>query len=95
MERPSARSLVVPPPSISSLMAPFDRMSEGRRWRIKGSVVGRDDDIDVDFVAFVQFKSADDDDSVGFPSDDDNDGAVGCLGADGDSSAGRTGGRPR
>jgi hypothetical protein len=71
-------------------MAPFDRMSEGRRRRIEGSVVGRDDDIDVDFVAFVQFESADDDDSVGFPSDDDNDGAVGCLGADGDSSAGRT-----
>ena len=90
MERPPARSSVVPPPSISSSMAPFDRMSEGRRRRIEGSVVGRDDDIDVDFVAFVQFESADDDDSVGFPSDDDNDGAVGCLGADGDSSAGRT-----
>ena len=90
MERPPARSSVVPPPSISSSMAPFDQMSEGRRRRIEGSVVGRDDDIDVDFVAFVQFESADDDDSVGFPSDDDNDGAVGCLGADGDSSAGRT-----
>jgi hypothetical protein len=71
-------------------MAPFDRMSECRRRRIKGSVVGWDDDIDVDFVAFVKFESAGDDDSVGFPSDDDNDGAVGCLGADGDSSAGRT-----
>ena len=90
VERPPARSSVVPPPSISSSMAPFDQMSEGRRRRIEGSVVGRDDDIDVDFVAFVQFESADDDDSVGFPSDDDNDGAVGCLGADGDSSAGRT-----
>jgi hypothetical protein len=65
-------------------------MSEGRRRRIKGSVVGRDDDIDVDFVTFVQFESADDDDLVGFPSDDDNDGAVGCLGANGDSRAGRT-----
>jgi hypothetical protein len=71
-------------------MALFDRMSEGRRRRIEGSVVGRDDDIGVDFVAFVQFESADDKDSVGFPSDDDNDGTVGCLGADGDSSAGRT-----
>jgi len=90
VERPPARSSVVPPPSISSSMAPFDRMSEGRRRRIEGSVVGRDDDIDVDFVAFVQFESADDDDSVGFPSDDDNNGAVGRLGADGDSSAGRT-----
>ncbi len=90
MERPPARSSVVPPPSISSSMAPFDQMLEGRRRRIKGSVVRWDNDIDVDFVAFVQFESADDDDSVGFPSDDDNDGAVGCLGADGDSSAGRT-----
>jgi hypothetical protein len=34
-------------------MAPFDRMSEGRRRRIEGSVVGRDDDIDVEFAAFV------------------------------------------
>ena len=33
---------------------------------------------------------AKDDDLVGFPSDNDNDSAVGCLGADGDSSAGRT-----
>ena len=57
---------------------------------IEGSVIARDDDINIDFVAFVQVESADDDDSVGFPSDDDNDGAVGCLGADGDSSAGRT-----
>ena len=71
-------------------MASFHRMSEGRRRRIEGSVIGRDDDIVVDFVAFVQFESADDDDLVGFPSDDDIDGAVGCLGADGDSSAGRT-----
>jgi hypothetical protein len=90
VERPPARSSVVPPPSISLSMARFDRMLEGRRRRIEGSVVERDDDIDVDFVAFVQFESADDDDSVGFPSDNDNDGAVGCLGADGDSSAGRT-----
>ena len=89
MERPPARSSVVPPPSSLS-MAPFDRMSEGRRRRIEGSVVGQEDDIKVDFVAFVQFESADDDDLVGFPSDEDNDGAVRCLGADGDSSAGRT-----
>jgi hypothetical protein len=71
-------------------MAPFDRMSEGRRRRIEGSIVGRDNDINVDFVAFVQFESADYNDSVGFLSNDDNDGPVGCLGADGDSSAGRT-----
>ena len=90
VERPPARSSVVPPPSISSSMAPFDQMSEGRRRRIEGSVIGRDIDIDVDFIAFVQFESADDDDLVGFPSDDDIDGAVGCLGADGDSSTGRT-----
>ena len=50
----------------------------------------KENDINVDFVAFVQFESADDDDLVGFPSDEDNDGAVRCLGADGDSSAGRT-----
>jgi hypothetical protein len=63
-------------------MAWFDWMLEGRRRRIEGSVIGRDEDIDVDFVAFIQFESADDDDSVGFPSDNDNNGAVGCLGAD-------------
>ena len=90
MERPPARSSVVPPLSISLSMAPFDWKSEGRRRRIEGSVVGQDDDINVDFVAFVQFESANNDDSVGFPSDDDNGGTVGCLGADGDSSAGRT-----
>jgi hypothetical protein len=90
VEHPPARSSVVPPPLISSSMAPFDRMLEGRRRRIEGSVVGRDDDIDVSFVAFVQFESANDDDSVGFPSDDDNDGMAGCLGADGNSSARRT-----
>jgi hypothetical protein len=90
VEHPPARLSVVSPPTISSSMAPFNRMSEGRRRRIEGSVVGRDDDIEVDFVAFVQFESADNEDSVGFPSDNDNDGTVGCLGADGDSSAGRT-----
>jgi hypothetical protein len=63
-------------------------MSEGRRRRIEGSVVGRDDDIGVDFVAFIQFESADDKDSVGFPSNDDNDGTVGCLGADSDADGG-------
>ncbi len=90
MEHPPARSLVVLPLLISLSMAPFDRMLEGRRRRIEGSLVGRDDDIDVNFVAFVQFESADNDDLVGFPCNDDNDGMVGCLGADGDSSARRT-----
>jgi hypothetical protein len=82
VERPPARSSVLPPPSTSSSMAPFDRMSGGR-------VVGRDDEIDDDFVTFVQFGSAEDGDSGEFPSDGDLDDAVGCRGVDDDSSAGR------